>query len=60
MLTTAGEMLAEAIERLNDIIAEISAHQRLGRYDTEQLLDTTEADAREFRKMIDMLAELPG
>ncbi len=42
-------------DRLNDIVAAIGAHQRLGRQDAEALLDLIEGEAR---KLIEALADL--
>lgn len=50
--------LVIAISGCNDIAAAVEAHQRLGKYDAEQLLDKLNGDVREIRKLLEII-EVP-
>jgi len=52
------ETLLLAIGRCNDIASQVEAHQRLGRYGAEQLLDRINGQVREMRNLLEAV-EVP-
>lgn len=47
--------IGDAIERCNDIVAAVGAHQHTGKYGAEQLLDLIEGWSREIRKLLEAM-----
>lgn len=47
--------VAAAVSVCNDMSSQVEAHQRLGQYNAEELLDQMNAQAREIRKLLEMI-----
>ncbi len=47
--------VSAAIGVCNDMASQVEAHQRLGRYNAEELLDRMNGQAREVRSLLEMI-----
>lgn len=53
--TLLQSTLEAVVARHNDIASQIEAHQRLGKYDAERLLDQINGEVREARQLLEAI-----